>query len=122
MFGWIKSVTDAVRRGNEYRREVHGTTEGFAESYHNARAMTKEYRAQLQRSTQNAAEKDSILIHAAVWERWTGGRFEKVDNPIHKMTEQEFRSSVWGRGLIAKPKNKGYTARSNPVTGDYELV
>lgn len=75
------------------------------------------------KGTQSDSEKKSIRKHARTWELWTGGRFEKMDNPIAEMSLQEYMRSDWSEpGETKLPEIKDYTARSNPVTGDYEIL
>ena len=80
-------------------------------------------RPSIPRPTQTIEERDSIMKHARWWERWSGSRFEREENPIFAMDHREFMRSTWSKpGENRKPDIKDIVIRSNPVTGDWEKL
>ena len=109
----FKSWIEAIRRGNEYRLAKYGPAETFAESYRRARShvawerdnikpKTQFYWPWTEESADHCRHIDIFKSKYAYWDEWTGGRYERVENPD--------QSNVSDRYSVC---------RSNPVTGEW---
>lgn len=130
MFKFIREAVDAVRKGNEYRREKYGEPETVAESYQRAQAYRKWYDKNLRPKTlpffvtnQQCREIDSLKMQYQYWDGWTGGRFAREENPY--INEEYFNKNHRSHPTIANVEYKdfikhvkmGCVLRSDPVTG-----
>ncbi len=91
-------------------------TETFAESYARARRhvawerenikpKTKFYWPWTEASAQRCRDQDSFKSHFAFWDEWTGGRYERVENPDQSKVQDQFS-----------------VCRKNAVTGEWEAL
>jgi hypothetical protein len=112
----FKNCIQTIQLGNEYRKNKYGPEETFAESYARARRhvawerenlkpKTKFYWPWTEASAQWCKDQDSFKSHFAFWDEWTGGRYERVENPDQ-----------------SKVKDRFSVCRSNPVTGEWEAL
>lgn len=106
----FKHWIEAVRRGNEYRLAKYGPGETFAESYARARQHVAWERENLRpkispikNSEEWCKHQEFFKSHFAYWDEWTGGRYERVENPDSSKVRDRFS-----------------VCRSNPVTGEWE--
>lgn len=112
----FKDWIEVVQRGNEYRLDTYGPDETFAESYARARQhvawerenlhpKTKFYWPWTEASKQACKDRDSFKATFAFWDEWTGGRYERVENPDQSKVRDRFS-----------------VCRSNAVTGEWEAL
>lgn len=101
-----------VQRGDAYREDL-------ARSRPKPSAVVDE-----SFTTQTTAEKNTVLREAQFWESWSGSRFIREDNPIINMTRREYLRSEWSTEDDRSKPNivVGRIARSNPVTGNWEIL
>lgn len=130
MFNFFKEAVAAVRAGNQYRKEQYGESETFAESFQKAQAYRKWYKEKLVPKTlpffvnnHQCREIDSLKLQYQYWDGWTGGRFDREENPY--INEDYFDKNHRKHPNLANVEYKnfikhvkmGCVIRSNPVTG-----
>ena len=132
MFKFIKEAIDAVRKGNQYRREKYGEPETVVESYQRAQEYRKWYNENLRpkdssffMTKQQCREIDRLKMQYQYWDGWTGGRFAREENPY--INEAYFNKNHSKHPNLANVEYKnfikhvkmGCILRSDPVTGDW---
>lgn len=112
----FKTWIEAVQRGNEYRLDMYGPGKTFAESYararqhvawerENLRPKTKFYWPGTEAEKQYQQDQQRFKSQFAFWDEWTGGRYERVENPDQSAVKDRFS-----------------VCRINPVTGEWEQL
>jgi hypothetical protein len=75
------------------------------------------------KTDQPIEEKLQLKRVSMYWDEWSGSRYVRRENPIMKMSENEWRLSGYYNG---KPKSElefiDQITRSNPVTGEWSIL
>ena len=115
-----------VQQGDAYRGYAYGRAKTAAELYAAEQiniARNKES-CRTKQCTRTDQQTNNFKLEFHFWDEWTGGRFERQENPIIQMTNREFLKSCWrGPGVIEKPTVvAGSICRSTPATGEWKAI
>jgi hypothetical protein len=128
MPGWFyRTLTPmVVQCGDAYREDIYGRADTFEESYAAAREMVKRHKETLlpKKCTRTPRQNDSFRLTFHYWDEWTGGRFQRCENPIVGMTDREFVKSCWSQvGDTKKPLVEiGSICRVTVITGEWTAI
>jgi hypothetical protein len=133
MFKFFKDAAEAVRKGNEYRREKYGDPETLVESFQRAQAYREWYNENLRPNTrsfflsnQDLWDIESLKLQCQYWDCWTGGRFAREENPyinkeyfVNNHRKHPNLTNTVYADFIRHVK-MGCVLRSDPVTGYWQ--
>jgi len=129
MLKFLKRLYAPIAAGNAYRREVRGDPKENAER---DLALQKAHRESCRAKTMpmivSSALLDSIekeKAHYGYWDNWTGGRFERVENPYLNLEPHKARPGI-AKEIVTLIKQKRIVVdylsiiRVDPVTGNWK--
>lgn len=106
----FKHWIEAIHKGNKHRLDKYGSTETISESYASARQHVAWERENimtkinpLKGSNEWCRQQDEYKARFAFWDEWTGGRYDRVENPDQSKVRDRFA-----------------VCRMNAVTGEWE--
>lgn len=125
MLKFFKAMSEASRKGNEYRLEKYGKPQTIVESYLSTRKIRADNKQNRQKTKLWPTANDfrSLDLYKAqfdYWDEWSGSVYHRRDNPYTKLNHVQWRKKFL---TSVRPKiETGSVVRSCSFTGVWKPI